>query len=101
MPNADSVLIVDDEVVLRSAICDFLHKSGYDTADADSCTETLEIVRQKRPDAAVIDYALPDGNALELMEGLKAVDPVLPCIVLTGHGSIDLEIGRASCRERV
>jgi len=92
MPHLDSVLIVDDEVELREAICEYLHACNYEVAGAGTCAAALDIFRRTRPDAVVIDYALPDGNALEFMERLRTVDPVVPCIVLTGHGSIDLAV---------
>jgi DNA-binding NtrC family response regulator len=92
MPHNDSILIVDDETLLREAICEFLGRFGYAGEGAGTCAEAMELFRRIRPEAVVIDYALPDGNALELMDRLKAVDPVVPCIVLTGHGSIDLAV---------
>jgi len=45
-----------------------------------------------RPDAAVIDYLLPDGTALDLLPRMKAIDPGVSLIILTGHGSIDLAV---------
>jgi DNA-binding NtrC family response regulator len=45
-----------------------------------------------RPEAAVIDYLLPDGTALDLLPRLKAIDPSVSLIILTGHGSIDLAV---------
>jgi DNA-binding NtrC family response regulator len=41
---------------------------------------------------AVIDYLLPDGTALDILPRLKAIDPGVPLIILTGHGSIDLAV---------
>jgi DNA-binding NtrC family response regulator len=41
---------------------------------------------------AVLDYRLPDGNALQLLPRLKASDSSIPIIILTGHGSIDLAV---------
>jgi DNA-binding NtrC family response regulator len=43
-------------------------------------------------DAAVVDYSLPDGTALELIPRLKALDATVPILVLTGHGTIDLAV---------
>src|SRR5207302_1404353 len=48
--------------------------------------------RHARPDAAVLDYRLEDGNALDLLPRLKAIDPGAGLVVLTGHGSIDLAV---------
>ncbi|MGH8729520.1 MAG: sigma-54-dependent transcriptional regulator, partial [Burkholderiales bacterium] len=43
-------------------------------------------------DCAVLDYRLPDGDALELMPLLKQIDDSVPLLVLTGHGTIDLAV---------
>jgi DNA-binding NtrC family response regulator len=45
-----------------------------------------------RPDAAIIDYRLADGNALELLPRLKGIYPKIPLVILTAHGSIDLAV---------
>jgi DNA-binding NtrC family response regulator len=45
-----------------------------------------------RPDVAVLDYSLPDGNVSDLLPRLKALDANIPIIVLTGYGSIDLAV---------
>jgi DNA-binding NtrC family response regulator len=60
--------------------------------EADSWQAALEIFQVVRPDAAIIDYVLPDGNALELLPRLKGIDPGIPVIILTAHGSIDLAV---------
>jgi DNA-binding NtrC family response regulator len=46
----------------------------------------------ERPDAAVLDYSLPDGNSLDLLTRWKAVAPEIPVIILTGNSSIELAV---------
>jgi DNA-binding NtrC family response regulator len=60
--------------------------------DVDSLRAAIESFQAARPDAAVLDYALPDGTALDLLPRLRALDPTVPLVVLTGHGSIDLAV---------
>lgn len=86
------ILIVDDEVGVRFGIRDFLQSKGFDVDEADSCRMAQEAFRANRPDVALIDYRLPDGNALELLPRLKAIDADVPIIILTAHGSIDLAV---------
>src|SRR5262245_58339515 len=86
------VLIVDDEPGVRFGIREFLETRGYKADDTSSCQGAEELFRTIRPDVAVIDYLLPDGTALDLLPRLKAIDPAVPLIVLTGHGSIDLAV---------
>ncbi|MGH9442342.1 MAG: sigma-54-dependent transcriptional regulator [Thermoanaerobaculia bacterium] len=86
------VLVVDDEDGIRFALRDFLESSGFSVEEAGSCAEAEKVFRASRPDAALLDFRLPDGNALDLIPKLKAQDSTVPVIVLTAHASIDLAV---------
>jgi DNA-binding NtrC family response regulator len=88
----NKILIVDDEPGVRFGVRDFLESSGFEVEEADSWQAAVEIFQVARPDAAIIDYRLPDGDALELLPRLKGIDPGIPLIILTAHGSIDLAV---------
>jgi DNA-binding NtrC family response regulator len=88
----NKVMIVDDEAAIRFGIRDFLESHGYEVREAADSAQALATFGDQRPDAVIIDYRLPDGNALELMPRLKQIDPAVPLLVLTGHGSIDLAV---------
>ena len=61
-------------------------------AEAENVQSAREKFRGASPDAAIVDFSLPDGDGLELLEHFKGVDPDLPVIVLTGQGSIELAV---------
>jgi DNA-binding NtrC family response regulator len=86
------ILVVDDEASIRFGIRDYLEARGCEVAEADSCRTTLEVFRTFQPDAAVVDQMLMDGNALDLLPRLSAINANVPVIVLTAHGSIDLAV---------
>jgi DNA-binding NtrC family response regulator len=86
------ILVVDDDAAIRFAIRDFLELHGHAVEEAQSCAEAEAKYRADVFDAVTLDYALPDGNALELLPRLKAVDPGVPLILLTAHGSIELAV---------
>ena len=88
----DSVLVVEDEVRIRAALCEFLDSRGIKTTAAGTCKEAEYLCRTQQPDVAILDYELPDGNALDLMPRLRALDDSLPIIFLTGCGSIQLAV---------
>ena len=85
-------LIVDDDDAVRFGISDFLGQHDFVMAEAANCEAAVETFRKFLPDIAFLDYALPDGNALELLPRLKALSPSTPVIILTAHGSIDLAV---------
>jgi DNA-binding NtrC family response regulator len=86
------VLIVDDEADLRELMRKFLESKGFETVLAANCDIAEQVCRTTRPDIAVLDYSLPDGNALELIPRLRAIDQSIPVIILTGYGSIELAV---------
>jgi DNA-binding NtrC family response regulator len=86
------ILVVDDEPSIRFALRDYLGAKGWLVEEADSCQAALEAFRTVRLDAAVVDYSLPDGNALDILPRLKALDAGVPLVILTGHGTIDLAV---------
>ena len=87
MPE-DVILIVEDDIRQRALLSEFLSANGLKALTAGNCLEAEHICRAHRPDAAILDYELPDGNALDLMTRLKTIDNALPIIILTGQGSI-------------
>lgn len=91
MPR-NRVLLVEDDRGIRFGIRNFLIGRDYDVEEAETIKQGEELFRQNRPDIAILDYSLPDGNALEVLPRLKASDPSIPVIILTGHGSIDLAV---------
>jgi DNA-binding NtrC family response regulator len=88
----NKVLLVEDDRGIRFGIRNFLAGRDFDVDEADTLKQGEESYRQNRPDIVILDYSLPDGNALEVLPRLKAADPSIPIVVLTGHGSIDLAV---------
>ena len=91
MPRS-RVLILDDEAGVRFGLRDFLETKGFHVDEAANCAAAEAMFRARRPDVAILDYSLPDGNALELLPKLKALDDAVPLVILTGHGTIDLAV---------
>jgi DNA-binding NtrC family response regulator len=86
------VLLIDDDAGVRFGVRDFLETRGYQVDEAEDCRAGEQAFRAGAPDLAVIDFALPDGDALTLLPALKAIDASTALVVLTGHGSIDLAV---------
>ena len=90
--HRNSVLLVDDEPTVRLTIRRFLEAKGFEVIEAEGCARAIEVTKDSSPDAAILDYELPDGNALDLLKKLRGLGRQFPVIVLTGHGSIDLAV---------
>jgi len=86
------VLLIDDERELLSAVKQILEEDGMEVSCGGSCAEAERLWKLSRPDLVVLDYCLPDGNAIDLIHKFKGSDATVPIIVLTGHGTIDLAV---------
>lgn len=90
--SRDRILVVEDEPIVRFGIRDFLESKGFEVEEAGTMEQARALFQRTRPDVVVLDYKLPDGNALDLLEELRGVDANVPVVLLTGHGSIDLAV---------
>ncbi|HEY9421162.1 MAG TPA: sigma-54 dependent transcriptional regulator [Thermoanaerobaculia bacterium] len=88
----DRILLVEDEPIVRFGIRDFLENRGFKVDEAGNMEQARTLYQRTRPDAVVLDYRLPDGDALDFLQELHGTDPQLPVVLLTGHGSIDLAV---------
>jgi len=86
------ILIVEDAVLVRRTLCDFLRQQGYEIAEAATAADAVPMQQAFGPDCIISDYSLPDGDALSLLPRFKETAPDVPVLILTGHGSIDLAV---------
>ncbi len=87
---AREILIVDDEADIRMLITGILDDEGYETREASNSTETLEEIRRRRPDLVILDVWLQNSelDGIEVLTKLKRIDPELPVVIISGHGTI-------------
>jgi DNA-binding NtrC family response regulator len=83
-----SILVVDDEHDMVSALCDILGKAGYRPLSAHSGQEAVAIVERESPDVLISDLRMSGMSGHGLQAELKRVAPDLPIIIMTAFGSI-------------
>jgi ATP-dependent Clp protease ATP-binding subunit ClpA len=83
-PSHPTVLLVDDNRDLLQFLQRLMAESGWELLAAESAQEARKIVAKRKPNAALLDYMLPDGNGVELAQQLRAMMPNLPVIMMTG-----------------
>ena len=90
--HRERVLIVETEKEICGMLRSYLEDKGFEISIAATCAAAEQIWRSRRPDVAILDFSLSDGNALGLVPRLKAIDASIPIILLTGYGSIDFAV---------
>ena len=83
-----SVLVVDDDRTIRETLADFFETVGCAARTAATASEGRQAAAAHAPDVVLVDLHLPDASGLTLLEALRADDPELGVIVLTGHGDV-------------
>lgn len=86
MKNA-RILLVDDEPEIRRLLSRHLQRLGYTVQEAVDGEEAAAAAAMEIPDVVITDMSMPRLGGLELLERLRSMDPSLPVIVLTAHGS--------------
>ena len=87
--SAQTLLIVDDERSLRFSIGEWARDMGFQPLEAPGGREALEAVREHAVDAVLLDLKLGDEDGLQILRKLKEIDPALPVVMLTGHGTVE------------
>jgi DNA-binding NtrC family response regulator len=90
--DVNTVLVVEDEADLRFSIRRYFENKAYRVIEADSVEAARACLLTQRPDIALLDHRLPDGDGLEVLRTLKLLAPGVPSVILTGHGSIELAV---------
>ncbi|MDJ0921940.1 MAG: sigma-54 dependent transcriptional regulator [Henriciella sp.] len=90
----NDILIVDDEPDIRELIAGVLEDEGYAVRTAATADRALSEVRQRAPSLVVLDVWLQgsDMDGLSVLKYLKTIDPLLPVIVISGHGNIETAV---------
>lgn len=83
-----SLLLVDDDELLRERMGRALASRGLDVQVAVNGDEAIQLARQRPPELAVLDLKMPGMTGLETLAELKRVAPDVRAVILTGYGSI-------------
>jgi len=91
------VLVVEDEAAVRDPLAKFLALHGFEVRGAGTVGAALEILAERRPDAAVIDLRLPEGSGRDV---IQSIPPPIPVIIFSAvpHESERLEEIRPNTR---
>jgi ActR/RegA family two-component response regulator len=87
-----SILLVDDDEVLRERLATAIRARGYEVRTAGSADEALREVAKESPEMAVLDLRMPGGGGLDLLKELRRQDPSTRVLMLTGYGSISTAV---------
>ena len=82
------VLIIDDERGPRESLR-ILLKTNYDVYCADCVQDGLKLLQENLPDIVIMDIRMPGKSGIEGLREVRAIDPLVSVVMLTGYGSLE------------
>src|SRR5687768_14802562 len=92
MRRTGSILVIDDEEIMREILEALLTREGYQVRLASSGEEGLEIARSTPFDAAIVDVMMPGMDGIATLEELRKLDEDLPALMITAFASVETAI---------
>lgn len=83
-----SILIIEDEAALASALALLMKRLGHEPVTAASAALGLEKLSKSKPALVILDIGLPDMSGLEALARIRKHDAVLPVLIITAHGNL-------------
>jgi len=87
-----NILIIDDEKAIRKTLSEILSYEGYKIDEAGDGEEGFRKFREKEYDVILCDIKMPKMDGIEFLEKAKEVNPDLPIIMISGHGTIETAV---------
>jgi len=88
----ETILIVEDEKLIRWSLASRLSKQGFSVMEAAGCREAIEIVSREDVDLLLLDNKLPDGFGIDVLKEIKASGRDIPSIMMTAYASVESAI---------
>ena len=87
-----SILIVDDEKVVRDSLTKWFLEDGYRVGAAENATDALKQMQAQPWDIILLDIKMPGMDGMELQERIRELDPQATIIFITAHASVDTAV---------
>jgi len=97
MPETVRIVVVDDEDSVRKRCVRLLAKRGFQAVGATDGTVALEMVRRNVCDIMLVDIRMPGMDGIKLLEHVKASNPHVEVIMMTGYAAVDSAVKAMKC----
>jgi DNA-binding NtrC family response regulator len=92
MKKTVSLLVVDDEKVVRDSLTKWFREDGYDVESAEGGAEALKKLQDRKWDILLLDIKMPGMDGMELHDRVREIDPEATVIFITAHATVDTAV---------
>jgi len=92
MKSKGTILVVDDDLLIRSGLQRILSHHGYEVEQAESAEAAQKLFPRRFFDLVITDLQMPGQDGLALLRDIKQRSPHTPVVMLTAHGSMDVVV---------
>lgn len=86
------ILIIDDEEKMCWALKRAFNHKGYQVVTTTSGLQGIDLTKETEPSLVILDLKMPDIDGIEVLKGIKKINPQIPVIMITAHGTIETAI---------
>ena len=92
MNTKNSILIVDDENIVRDSLSKWFHEDGFNVGTAENAAAALRQLQSQRWDVILLDIVMPGMDGIELQQRIREIDPTAIIVFITAHASVDTAV---------
>ncbi len=89
-----TVLIAEDEKVLRESLAELLSEEGYEVVEAEHGKAAYDVVLQRPVDLVLSDVRMPEMDGMTLLGHMQKLAPQTPVIMITAYGTVESAVTR-------
>lgn len=87
-----NILLVDDEEIIHKTIGGYLKDAGHQVNEAYQGDTAFKFIEKQKYDLALIDIKMPDMDGIFLLKKIQKIRPLMPVVIITGHGTMETVI---------
>ena len=84
-----SILIVEDEPIIRETLAEFLMGEGFEVRTAATATEAIRVAQERDYDVAICDIQLPDGDGVKVLRQLHRINPAIFVLIISAYATVE------------